>query len=68
MSHVQTVIGRIDPAALGVTLPHEHTQIALWHSESRWDMSFTPTERYGEGRIVELICELVAAATPTGSC
>jgi predicted metal-dependent phosphotriesterase family hydrolase len=24
-------------------------------------MSFTPTERYGEGRVVELLCELLAA-------
>lgn len=37
MSHVQTVLGPVDPAALGVTLPHEHTQIALWHIEARWD-------------------------------
>jgi len=37
MPHVQTVLGPIDPAALGFTLPHEHTQIALWHIESRWD-------------------------------
>jgi predicted metal-dependent phosphotriesterase family hydrolase len=37
MAHVQTVLGPIEPADLGVTLPHEHTQIALWHVESRWD-------------------------------
>ena len=37
MGYVQTVLGRIDPSELGVTLPHEHTQIALWHVESRWD-------------------------------
>ena len=37
MAHVQTVLGPIDPAALGVTLPHEHTQIALWHIPDRWD-------------------------------
>ena len=36
-SHIQTVLGPIEPAALGFTLPHEHTQIALWHIESRWD-------------------------------
>ena len=35
--HVQTVLGPIEPAALGFTLPHEHTQIALWHIENRWD-------------------------------
>jgi phosphotriesterase-related protein len=37
MSHVQTVLGPIDPATLGLTLPHEHTQIALWHIEGRHD-------------------------------
>jgi predicted metal-dependent phosphotriesterase family hydrolase len=37
VGYVQTVLGRIDPSELGVTLPHEHTQIALWHIESRWD-------------------------------
>jgi len=37
MAHVQTVLGPIDPAELGVTLPHEHTQIALWHVPDRWD-------------------------------
>ena len=31
MAQVQTVLGRIDPAELGWTLPHEHTAIALWH-------------------------------------
>ena len=37
MAHVQTVLGPIDPAELGFTLPHEHTQIALWHIKGRWD-------------------------------
>ena len=37
MAHVQTVLGPIEPAALGFTLPHEHTQIALWQIEGRWD-------------------------------
>jgi phosphotriesterase-related protein len=37
MPHVQTVLGPVDPATLGVTLPHEHTQIALWHVPDRWD-------------------------------
>ncbi len=37
MAHVQTVLGPIDPEQLGVTLPHEHTQIALWHIPDRWD-------------------------------
>jgi predicted metal-dependent phosphotriesterase family hydrolase len=37
MAHVQTVLGPIEPASLGFTLPHEHTQIALWHIDGRWD-------------------------------
>lgn len=37
MAHVQTVLGPIEPAALGFTLLHEHTQIALWQIEGRWD-------------------------------
>jgi predicted metal-dependent phosphotriesterase family hydrolase len=37
MAHVQTVLGPIDPAELGVTLPHEHTQIELWQIPGRWD-------------------------------
>jgi predicted metal-dependent phosphotriesterase family hydrolase len=37
MAHVQTVRGPIDPADLGFTLPHEHTQIALWHIPDRHD-------------------------------
>jgi predicted metal-dependent phosphotriesterase family hydrolase len=37
MAHVQTVLGPVDPSELGFTLPHEHTQIALWHIEGRWD-------------------------------
>ena len=37
MAHVQTVLGPIDPDALGFTLPHEHTQIALWQIPDRWD-------------------------------
>jgi phosphotriesterase-related protein len=37
MAHVQTVLGPIEPDTLGFTLPHEHTQITLWHIEGRWD-------------------------------
>ncbi len=37
MAHVQTVLGPIPPADLGFTLPHEHTQIALWQIPARWD-------------------------------
>jgi predicted metal-dependent phosphotriesterase family hydrolase len=35
--HVETVLGPIDPADLGVTLPHEHTAISLWQIPDRWD-------------------------------
>ena len=37
MAHVQTVSGPLDPAALGFTLPHEHTAISLWQIPNRWD-------------------------------
>ncbi|HEX5588727.1 MAG TPA: hypothetical protein VFX65_00365 [Candidatus Limnocylindrales bacterium] len=35
--HIRTVLGPVDPAAVGFTLPHEHTAIALWHIPNRWD-------------------------------
>ena len=35
--HAQTVLGPVDPATLGFTLPHEHTAIALWQIPNRWD-------------------------------
>ena len=34
---VMTVSGPIPPDRLGVTLPHEHTAISLWHIQNRWD-------------------------------
>jgi len=37
MPHVRTVLGDVDPAAIGFALPHEHTAIALWHIPNRWD-------------------------------
>jgi phosphotriesterase-related protein len=37
MTEVQTVRGRVAADQLGVTLPHEHTAIALWHIPGRWD-------------------------------
>ena len=37
MAHVQTVLGPVDPAAIGFTLPHEHTAITLWQIPNRWD-------------------------------
>lgn len=42
---VMTVSGPIPPDRLGFTLPHEHTGIALWHIEKRWDYwELTPDE------------------------
>jgi phosphotriesterase-related protein len=35
--HAQTVLGPVDPSALGFTLPHEHTAITLWQIPGRWD-------------------------------
>ncbi len=37
MPHAMTVLGPVDPSALGFTLPHEHTQIALWQIPGRYD-------------------------------
>ncbi len=37
MTVVQTVLGPVDPSELGWVLPHEHTAIALWHIQNRWD-------------------------------
>jgi predicted metal-dependent phosphotriesterase family hydrolase len=37
MPHVRTVLGDVAPEAVGFTLPHEHTAIALWHVPNRWD-------------------------------
>ena len=42
---VMTVSGPIPPEKLGFTLPHEHTGIALWHVDRRWDYwELTPDE------------------------
>ena len=63
---VMTVSGPIPPDRLGFTLPHEHTAIALWHIEKRWDYwELTPEDdliteelkefgRRGGGSIVDL--------------
>jgi len=59
MAHVQSVLGPIDPASLGVTLPHEHTQIVLWHIEARWDY-------WQLTRDAELIATELAAFRQTG--
>jgi phosphotriesterase-related protein len=34
---IMTVSGPMPPEKLGLTLPHEHTAIALWHVDKRWD-------------------------------
>jgi phosphotriesterase-related protein len=61
-----TVSGPIAPDRLGFTLPHEHTGIALWHVEKRWDYwELSPDEdviteelrdyrRRGGGTLVDL--------------
>ena len=36
-AEVRTVLGPVDPTTIGVTLPHEHTAISLWHVPGRWD-------------------------------
>jgi len=63
---VMTVSGPIPPDKLGVTLPHEHTGLFLWHVPNRWDhWELTPDElliadelrefrRRGGGAIVDL--------------
>jgi phosphotriesterase-related protein len=35
--HVETVLGPVEPAVLGFTLPHEHTRCVLWQIPARWD-------------------------------
>lgn len=57
--HVQTVLGPIDPGVLGVTLPHEHTQIALWQIPGRWDYWQLTRDR-------DLILEELAAFRASG--
>jgi phosphotriesterase-related protein len=45
MSFVRTVAGDVDPATIGVTLPHEHTQCHLWRIPERFDYwELTPDE------------------------
>jgi phosphotriesterase-related protein len=63
---VMTVSGPMPPDRLGFTLPHEHTGIALWHIDKRWDYwELTPDEdliteelrdyrRRGGGTLVDL--------------
>ena len=63
---VMTVSGPVPPEKLGFTLPHEHTGIALWHVDRRWDYwELTPDDdviiaelrefrRRGGGTLVDL--------------
>lgn len=63
---VMTVTGPIPPERAGFTLPHEHTGIALWHINDRWDYwELTPDDeligqelaefrRRGGGTLVDL--------------
>ena len=63
---VITVSGPIPPEKLGFTLPHEHTAIALWHADTRFDYTeLTPEDeliteelrdfrRRGGGTLVDL--------------
>jgi predicted metal-dependent phosphotriesterase family hydrolase len=56
---VQTVLGRVDPGELGITLPHEHTQCHLWRIPERFDYwELTPDE--------ELIAEELARFKAAG--
>jgi phosphotriesterase-related protein len=51
---VQTVRGRVPVADLGVTLPHEHTGIALWHVRDRWDYwELTPDDEIIPAELAE---------------
>src|ERR671923_726046 len=59
MPHAQTVLGPIEPGDLGVTLSHEHTQIALWHVPDRWDYWQLPRDE-------PLILEELAAFREAG--
>ena len=48
-------------------LPVADHRAAPRSSSTSW-ACFTPTERHGEGRIIDLLLELLLAATPTASC
>ena len=37
MGFIRTVAGDVDPAVIGMTLPHEHTQCHLWRIPERFD-------------------------------
>jgi len=70
MPHVRTVLGDVDPAAIGFALPHEHTAIALWHVPNRWDYWELTADRgiieAELGRFRELGGTALADVTPPG--
>jgi phosphotriesterase-related protein len=70
MAHAQTVLGPIDPADLGFTLPHEHTAIALWHVPNRWDYweltADEPVVTAELGRYRDLGGQTLVDVTPSG--
>jgi predicted metal-dependent phosphotriesterase family hydrolase len=61
-SYVQTVRGRVAAEEIGLTLPHEHTAIALWHIPGRWDY----WELSRDEKIIE--AELAPFREKGGSC
>ena len=62
MGFVRTVAGDVEPAAIGVTLPHEHTQCHLWRIPERFDYwELTPDEDL-------IAAELGRFAEAGGSC
>jgi predicted metal-dependent phosphotriesterase family hydrolase len=54
---VQTVLGPVEPADLGFTLPHEHTYIHLWQVKGVFDYS---GQLAGQDVLVEELAEYAA--------
>lgn len=61
MSHVQTVTGAIDPAAIGLTLPHEHLYLSMWEASGSGSMVQLADEAV-------LLAELAAFTSAGGTC
>ena len=57
MPAVQTVLGPVDPADLGFTLPHEHTYIHLWQIKGVFDYS---GQLAGQDVLVDELAEYAA--------
>lgn len=70
MGFVRTVAGDVDPAAIGVTLPHEHTQCHLWRIPERfdyWELTADEDLLASElGRFTAAGGSCVVDVTPTG--